>query len=159
MRVEAGVIAEWSFTPTLAGLDISLENDLRAGGHLEINGHALDEVDALAAQKSREQQFVESFRHRRSRRERQRRIRAKRDRNLEPLAHLLGETVVLRAPLVPLPVHAGRPVVVDLHAVRADVAHAGLGVFRENHRQGDVRTAVVRPAGQNRDLVERAALS
>ena len=70
----------------------------------------------------------------------------------EPLRH----AVMLRAALVPLPVHARRPVVEHLHPVRADVALAGLRILREHERKRDVGTAVVRPAGQDRQLVQRA---
>ena len=59
----------------------------------------------------------------------QHRLGAERDGDLEPLAQPLGDAVVLRAALVPLPVHAGRAAVEHLHAVGADVAHAGFGIL------------------------------
>jgi hypothetical protein len=49
------VIAEGPLAPALAGLDVALEDDLGTGGHLEVHGDALDELDALAAQESREE--------------------------------------------------------------------------------------------------------
>ena len=107
-------------------------------------------------EKSAEQQFVEPFRHRRGRAVRQHRLRAQRDGDLEPLAQPLGHAVMLRAALVPLPVHAGGPAVVHLHAVGADVPHAGFRILREHQRQRDVFAAVFGPALQNRQRVERA---
>ena len=74
-------------------------------------------------EKPAEQQLVEPFGHRRGRAVRQHRLGAERDRDVEPLAEPLGDAVVLRAALVPLPVHAGRAAVEHLHAVGADVAH------------------------------------
>ena len=73
-----------------------------------------------------EHQLVEPFGHRRGRGIRQRGIGAERDRDRQALAQPLGDAMMLRAALVPLPVHAGRAAVEHLHAVGADVAHAGL---------------------------------
>ena len=67
MRIETGVVAERSFAPALARIHVTLEDDLRVGRHLEVVRDALHELDALAAEKSGEQQFVEAFRHGRGR--------------------------------------------------------------------------------------------
>ena len=128
---------------------------MRAGGHFEIDGHALDHLDAPAREKSAEQQLVEALGHRRRRAVGQHRLRAERHGHLEPLAQPLGDAVVLRAALVPLPVHAGRAAVEHLHAVGADVAHAGFRILREHERQRDEAAAVFGPALQDRQLVER----
>ena len=53
---------------------------------------------------------------------------------------------VARADFLQLPVHAGGAVVVDLHAIHADVALAGVGVFGDDAGQGDEAAAVERPA-------------
>ena len=98
------------------------------------------------ARKPAEQQLVEPFRHRRGGAVRQHRLGAERDGDLEPLAQPLGDAMMLRAALVPLPVHAGRPAIEHLHPVGADVAHAGLRILGEHERQRDVAAAVVRPA-------------
>ena len=110
---------------------------------------------ALARQEAAEQQLVEPFGHRRGRAVRQHRLGAERDRDLEPLAQPLGDAVVLRAALVPLPVHAGRAAVEHLHAVGADVAHAGLGILREHQRQRDV--AARRPPASTSGSAARRA--
>ena len=86
----------------------------------------------------------------------QHRIGAERDRDVEPLAEPLGDAVMLGAALVPLPVHAGRPPVVHLHAVGADVAHARLGIARDHERQRDEGAAVLGPGLEHRQLVEAA---
>ena len=154
-RVEARVIAERPLAATLAGLDVALDHDLRVRRHLEVDRDGLDEVHARAPEEAREQQLVEPLGHRRGRGVGHRRVRPDRHRHLEPPAEPLGHAVVLRAALVPLPVHARRAAVEHLHAVHADVAHARLGVLRDHEREGDEPAAVLRPAAQHRQLVER----
>ena len=139
MRIETGVIPERALAPPLARLDVSFEDDLRARRHLEIDGNAFDEIDALAAQEAGQQQLVETLRHGRGGGKRQGRVGAERDRDRQPLLQPFGNAVMLRAALVPLPVHAGRAAVEHLHAIGADVAHAGFRVPGKDHRQGDVR--------------------
>ena len=117
---------------------------------------ALHQLDPPSRQKAAEQQLVEPFGHRRGRAVRQHRLGAERDGDFEPPPEPLGDAVMLRAALVPLPVHAGRAAVEHLHAVGADVAHAGFRISGEHQRQRDVTAAVLRPAFQDRQLVERA---
>ena len=50
--------------------------------------------------------------------------------------------------------HARRALVVFLQAVHADIALARRRILREDERQRDKRPAVLRPARQNRNLVE-----
>jgi len=64
--------------------------------------------------------------------------------------------MMLRAALVPLPVHARRPGVEHLHPIRADVTHPALGILGEHKRQRDEAAPVLRPAFQDRQLVERS---
>ena len=59
------------------------------------------------------------------------------------------------AMLLALPVHAGAALVVDLHAIGADVALAGLRIFRDHRRQGDEAAAIERPALQDRKIEQR----
>jgi hypothetical protein len=63
---------------------------------------------------------------------------------------------MLGAPFVALPVHRGRPSVVDLHAVSADVAHARLRVARNHERERDEGPAILGPGLEHRQLVEAA---
>jgi hypothetical protein len=66
--------------------------------------------------------------------------------------------VVFGALFMGLPVHAGGALIVNLHAVHAAVALAGLRVLGEDHRQGDVGAAVLRPAGEDGDLLQIEAV-
>ncbi len=59
-----------------------------------------------------------------------------------------------RADLVSLPVHGQRRPAGLHDAVHADVADAAHRVARDHHGEGDVRAAVVRPALDERQLVE-----
>ena len=149
------MIAEGPFPAALAGFDVSFEHDVRAGRNFEIHGHALHQVDAPAREEAAEQQFVETFRHRRGGAVREHRFRAQRHGHFEPLSETLRHAVVLRSAFVPLPVHPGRAAVEDLHAVGADIAHAGLWIFREHQRKGYVSAAVLGPALQDRQRIER----
>ena len=62
---------------------------------------------------------------------------------------------MLRALLVRLPVHAGGALVEHLHAIAAAVALARIRIARKHHRQRDEAAAVLRPAVQNRKVVQR----
>src|SRR5437870_12599375 len=57
-----------------------------------------------------------------------------------------------RADLVPLPMHRQRARTQYLYAVHSDIPNASLRIFRDHHRQRDVRTAVLWPAGDYRQL-------
>ena len=56
---------------------------------------------------------------------------------------------------LPLPVHARRALVVDLHAIHADVALAGFRVARDHAGQSDEAARVFRPALQDGKIEER----
>ena len=59
---------------------------------------------------------------------------------------------------LPLPVHPGGALVIDLHAVTAQVAFAGLRIAGGNAGQGDEAASVLRPALQNGKLIQREAI-
>ena len=67
--------------------------------------------------------------------------------------------IVFGGHLLPLPVHACRLAVVDLHPVHADVALARCGIARMHAGQRDEAPAVVRPALENREVVEIEAFA
>ena len=73
------------------------------------------------------------------------------------LAHLFA--IVLRAVLLALPVHACTGGVVDLHAVGAAVALAGLRVLRDDRGQRDEASAVERPALQDGEIEQREVVA
>ncbi len=155
-RVEARVVAERALAAPLARLDVAFEHDVGLRRHLEVDRPRLHQLDPATREEPREQQLVEALRHGRGRRVAQRGLGADGHGHLEALPQPLRDPVVLRAALVALPVHAGRASVEHLHAVHADVAHARLGVLRDDQRERDVAAAVFRPRAQDRDLVERS---
>ena len=106
------------------------------------------------AEKSGEEEFVDRRRQRRARRIHRRRIGAERDADGHLLAALRHLAPVRGADLVALPVH-GERVLPRLHdAIHADVADAALRIARDDHRERDVRAAVLGPALHERQLVE-----
>ena len=62
--------------------------------------------------------------------------------------------IVLGRNLLPLPMHPGRLPVVDLHPVHAHIAFTVARVARHHARQRDKPPAIVRPALQNRKLIQ-----
>ena len=155
LRIEARVIAERPLAAPLSRFDIAFEHDVRARRHFEIDRDALDQFDPAPRKKPAQQQFVEPFGHRRRGAVRQHRLGAERDGHVEPPAEALGDPVVLRTALVTLPVHAGGTAVEHLHAIGADIPHPGLGILCEHQRKRDVSPAVLGPAFQDRQRVER----
>ena len=63
--------------------------------------------------------------------------------------------VVFGADFLALPVHAGGALVVDLHAVHADVALAGLGVAGDHAGQSDEAAGILGPALQDGKIEQR----
>ncbi len=61
-------------------------------------------------------------------------------------------TSVARADFLELPVHAGGFVVVNLDAIHADVAFAGVGIFGDDAGQRDETSAIERPAFLDRHV-------
>ena len=51
--------------------------------------------------------------------------------------------------------HAGGAVVVNLDAIHADIAFAGVGIFGDDAGQGDEAAAVERPAFEDGQVEER----
>ncbi len=66
-------------------------------------------------------------------------------------------SIVLRALFMRLPVHARGALVVDLHAIHAAIALAGVGIARKHQRQGDEAAAILRPAFQHRIIEQGKA--
>ncbi len=63
--------------------------------------------------------------------------------------------IMLGPNFLPLPVHPGGPLVEHLHAIHPDVALAGLGIARHHARQRDEPSRILRPAFQNRQMIQR----
>src|SRR5262245_17233965 len=70
------------------------------------------------------------------------------------MAASLRNRVMKSASLSDLPVHARCPLIVDLHAVHAEVVSVSFGVSGIDERQRDERPAVLRPAGDRRQAPE-----
>src|SRR5262249_8665947 len=68
---------------------------------------------------------------------------------------LIIPLAMARAYLVDLPVHAGRPIVEDLHSVHPDIAFPRVGVLGVHAWQGNKSTPVSRPAQENRQVTQR----
>src|SRR3954469_8013177 len=149
--VVAGVVAERPLLADLVLLDVALEHDLGAGGHLDADADALDELDRVATQEARHHQLVDVLREGRARRVRRDRIEAKRYGDLDTA---VGREVVGASVLVDLPVHEGRVPVDELHPVHADVAAAGLRIVGDHGRECDERRRVARPAALDREEPE-----
>lgn len=63
------------------------------------------------------------------------------------------------ADLVYLPMHARGGAVVDLDAIHPDVALTCVGILGVDRRQGDKATSVLRPALENRQMIEGERLT
>jgi hypothetical protein len=148
------VIAERPLDSALFGVAISFQDDLGVRRDLQIHGLALHHLDRLLAEESREHHLVHVVRHRRHRGERHGGVRPDRDGDVDPPPRPLGILVVLRAVLVDLPVHPGRAGVIDLHPVHPAVAPARPRVPRENERECNEPSRVLRPALQDGERIE-----
>ena len=56
--VEAGVVAKGAFGAQLVEADVTFEHDFRRGGHLQIDGLALDQLDGLLAEKAGDDELL-----------------------------------------------------------------------------------------------------
>ena len=154
-RIIARMVTERPFAAHLVRAHIALEHDFRARRHLEIDRLALHHLDGLVPQEAREHHLVDVAWQRCRRGIRQHGVGADGHGRLDLLAaRRLRVAEIVRAVLVDVPVHARRAFVVFLQAVHADIALARRRILREDERQRDERPAVLRPARQNRNLVE-----
>ena len=155
-RVVAGVVAERPLVGQLVLRDVALEDDLRVRGHVDCDRLRADELDRLAAEEAGEHQLVDVLRQRGARGVRRDRIRAERDGDLDlPVRR----EIVGAAVLVDLPVHRRRARPELLHAVHADVTHAGARIVGDHGRKRDERRGVIRPALLDRQQVERRGVA
>ena len=151
-RIEARMVAERPFEELLfALLHVAFDHEVAVGGHHQVLRKALYQLHGFSAEEAGQQVFVDAFRERR-------RGSIGID-GIATQAHGNGQAVrtfgqVFRAGLVHMPVHAGRGVVEDLHAVHPDIAHASHRARRIDERQGDEAPAVLRPALENGQLAQ-----
>ncbi len=129
-----------------AGIHVAFDNEVGVGGNFEIVGFALDEFDGFFAEITGEEKFVEAVGQRRSGGEGEHGIAAQKNGHGHARAGFVVPASVARADFLELPVHAEGALVVNLEAIHADVAFAGVGVFGDDAREGDEAAAVERPA-------------
>src|SRR5205823_5885080 len=101
-----------------------------------------------------EEKFVEAIGERRCGGEGEHRIAAEENAHGHARASFVVAPTVARADFLELPVHSGGAVVVNLNAIHADVAFAGVGVFGDDAGEGDEASAVERPAFENGEVEE-----
>ena len=146
-RVVARVIAERALSPQFGGVHPALDDDLAAGGDLQIVAHAAHHLHALAAQKAREQDFREKRRKRCGGGVEQGGIAAESHGYRHALARSVSRPRQ-RAVVVHLGVKAQRAIVKDLQAIQAHVAPAIL-VAQVAHAHGDEGAAVFGPGREH----------
>ncbi len=154
-RVIAGVIAERAFVAQrFGGVDVAFDDEVGVGGHLQGVGLALHELNGFLAEITGEQELVEAVGQRRGGAEGEDGIATEEDGDGHALALLVIAAAVARGDFLQLPVHAGGVVVVNLDAIHADVALAGVGIVRDNAGQRDESAAIERPAFENGQIGE-----
>ena len=89
--VEAGVIAERTFRPQFVEFHVTFQHNLRVRRHFEVDSLALDQLDSLLAQETRDHELFDLGRCGHDCGEGQRRIGADRHRDL----HLSRRTITL----------------------------------------------------------------
>ena len=146
-RVIAGVVAKRPFlAQRLLRVHVAFDDKVRVGRHFQVVGLALDQFDGLLAQIAGEQELIQAVGQRRGGAEGEHRVAAEEHRHGHARAGFVVTPPMPRADLLQLPVHAGGALVIDLHAIHADVALAGIRVLRDHARQRDEAPAVQRPA-------------
>ena len=153
--VKSGVIAERSFRPRLPRLHITFEHEINVGRNFQIVRLAFHQLDRFLAQKPGEENFIQPIRQRRGGGKSISGIATDRDRDRHPFVAFVVTLAVTRSDFVHLPMHAGRAVVVNLHAIHPEVAFAGFRIARMHIRQRDEASAILRPAFQDRKIEKR----
>ena len=67
--------------------------------------------------------------------------------------------IVFRGDFLPLPVHASRALVIDLHAIHTDVALACLWIARDHARKRDEPSCIFWPALQDGKIEQRKIIA
>lgn len=144
-----GVVAEGAFAATFVGLHISLEHELTFSGDLQIHGLALHQLHGRLAQEPREKELVHLVGNRRRGGVCGDGIRPQSHRHFQAFPALFRQVMVVGPALVAVPVHAGGGLVEHLHAIHAHIAHACLGILRDDKGHGDEGPGVLRPRGED----------
>ena len=152
--VESGVIAEGPLGARLARLDISLDHEITAGRHLKRLGDALHQLHGFLAGESGKEDLIDPVGKRCRGSQCEGWIATEADGDGHLLSSLVVALAVSCADLVHLPMHACGGTVIDLDAIHADVALPGVGILGVDRRQGDKAASVLRPAFQDREMIE-----
>ena len=129
--VDAGVIAERPFGAQVGIVNVAFEHEFGAGRHFQIDGARLDQFNRFAAQESGERELIQHRRQRCSRSIRQDRIAADRNRDRNFITPCIGVRASL---LVALPMHTGLALVINLHAIHADVGPSAARIVGDHQR-------------------------
>src|SRR5208337_5107791 len=76
---------------------------------------------------------------------------------LNTLAHAVA--VMFGSDFLSLPVHPRGALIVDLHAIHADVALPGFRIARDHTGQGDKASSIFGPALQDREIQQREIIA
>ena len=150
-RVIARVVSKRALGLRLAPHAIALNDDLRIGRDLQVDGLALDHINRLISQPASNHVLVDVLGQRHRTRVRRNRIGSERKRDFHaPLAFaMIGSGV-----LVHLPMQTELILAVLLEPIHADVAAASNGILRDHVGERHVRPTIVRPLELDRQEVE-----
>ena len=148
------VVAERPFPPSFARRHDPFQHEIGRGGHEDRHAHRPHRLERRSPEERGKRQFVDVLGQGRHGGEHEDRVAPEDTAGRQRLAARLGLPVVERAPLLDLHVQTGGAPVEDLHPIGAEIAASRDRVLREHHRPGDERTAVLRPAGEDRKSVE-----
>ena len=152
-RVVAVVIAERPLRLAHVRADTAHQRELGVGDQ-RVRAAAGDERQARARDQRRQHQLRHVLGQRRDGRQDQRRRSAEEHRDRQVGAARLRRRVVEAAALADLPVQAGAAAIVHVEPVHAEVVPGAIRRLGVDERQRHERAAVLRPARDDRQLVE-----
>ncbi|MDB6018182.1 MAG: hypothetical protein JWR19_2671 [Pedosphaera sp.] len=154
--VVAGVVAEGAFhAEGFLGVDVAFDDEVGISRDFEVVGLAFDEFDGFFAEVTGEEKFVEAIGQGRGGAEGVNGVAAEEDGDGHALAGFVIAATVAGGDFLELPVHAGGVVVVNLDAIHAEVAVAGVGVAGDDARESDEPTAIEGPTLLDGEIQER----
>ena len=185
-RIEAGVIAEGTLGAKFVEIDVALEDDFARCRNFKVHRFTFDQVDRGSAKKSGNEIFFNFGRSGHDRRKGDCRIGADCDRDFHlarrtltfgddtsagtaghdvdcgrlafnggthPLAGMFG------GDFLTLPVHPGRSLVINLHAVHSKIALARLRISRGHAGKSDEASGIFGPALQDGEVEQGKAVA
>ena len=141
-HVVAGPLAEGAFEPGLVRGELSLDDDLGVGGHHEVHGLGLDELDGLLQQRARLGELPADPRQPGDRAEHERGVVPDGQGELGGLAPFRAAPVDVAAVVAALEIDTEGVRVMDLVAVDPGVLDARIRVLEDQDSAGDVGTGV-----------------